>query len=229
MGECHRMKCCLCAKVSRYERMLSTSGWLIISALLTSVSGKESRSFFLHEFGYTACSMAKIYEIDGAVVRTHVGPDTPYPSYPTTCDLQFETRTNRKRFMIRFDLLDINDCDDVLTVWNGYIAAQRVLATISCENKTSDVLYTSSSHLGLSFTTNSGGAEGKGFEAVITAFDDGVNDPKKCFYGDFHCDNGKCIDAKLNCDLINHCEDWSDERGNADCAHQEVNLCNVTD
>ncbi|OWR49824.1 hypothetical protein KGM_201840 [Danaus plexippus plexippus] len=130
------------------------------------------------------------------------------------CTVTFQTHSILQRFMLHFDLLQL-DCNDHLYVYDGAHATAPPKADLSCRNTKQQVgaLFTRSNFVTLKYVTDNWGTEANGFKLVITA----VKDPK---HGckEFRCKQREfCVSADLTCDGVDHCADGSDEDTAALC------------
>ncbi|KAG7311881.1 hypothetical protein JYU34_002966 [Plutella xylostella] len=124
------------------------------------------------------------------------------------CTVTFQTHSILQRFMLHFDLLQL-DCNDHLFVYDGAHDTAPPKADLSCRNTKQQVgaLFTRSNFVTLKYVTDNWGTDANGFKLVITA----VKDPK---HGckQFRCKQREfCVSAELTCDGVDHCADGSDE------------------
>lgn len=124
------------------------------------------------------------------------------------CTVTFQTHSILQRFMLHFDLLQL-DCNDHLYVYDGAHDTAPPKADLSCRNTKQQVgaLFTRSNFVTLKYVTDNWGTDANGFKLIIT----GVKDPK---HGckEFRCKQREfCVDAELVCDGVDHCADGSDE------------------
>ncbi|CAH2269365.1 jg14069 [Pararge aegeria aegeria] len=91
------------------------------------------------------------------------------------CTVTFQTHSILQRFMLHFDLLQL-DCNDHLYVYDGAHATAPPKADLSCRNTKQQVgaLFTRSNFVTLKYVTDNWGTDANGFKLVITA----VKDPK---------------------------------------------------
>ncbi|XP_076470416.1 uncharacterized protein LOC143300550 [Babylonia areolata] len=99
-------------------------------------------------------------------------------------------------------------CADYLSVWNGDFSnrtgyVEGLDARLCGDAAPAPVTSLGRSML-LHFDSNKY-EDGSGFEIVFTAYHEG-----ECSKGEFHCDNGRCIDERLACDDYDNCGDDSD-------------------
>ncbi|XP_063529074.1 uncharacterized protein LOC134740502 [Cydia strobilella] len=130
------------------------------------------------------------------------------------CTVTFQTHSILQRFILHFDLLQL-DCNDHLYVYDGAHDTAPPKADLSCRNTKQQVsvLFTRSNFVTLKYVTDNWGTDANGFKLVITA----VKDPK---HGckEFRCEQSKfCVSADLTCDGVDHCADGSDENTAALC------------
>ncbi|CAB3248087.1 unnamed protein product [Arctia plantaginis] len=143
------------------------------------------------------------------------------------CTVTFQTHSILQRFMLHFDLLQL-DCNDHLYVYDGAHATAPPKADLSCRNTKQQVgaLFTRSNFVTLKYVTDNWGTDANGFRLVITA----VKDPK---HGckEFRCKQREfCVSADLTCDGVDHCADGSDEDTAVLCPETttELNTLNTT-
>ncbi|XP_055381657.1 uncharacterized protein LOC129612169 [Condylostylus longicornis] len=134
------------------------------------------------------------------------------------CMITFQTHSILQRFMLRFDLLQL-DCNDHLYVYDGAHAVGSHKADLSCRNTKQSVgsIFTRTNFVTLKYVTDNWGTDANGFKLVITAVKDSKHSCKdfRCEYRDF------CIHPDLVCDNVNHCGDNSDESASNLCQNQE--------
>ncbi|XP_021914200.1 uncharacterized protein LOC110827133 isoform X2 [Zootermopsis nevadensis] len=156
--------------------------------------------------------LALLYrKIDGAVLQSQNERNLD-------CVITFQTHSILQRFMLRFDLLQL-DCNDHLFIYDGAHAVGSYKSDLSCRNtkQTVGAIYTRTNFVTLKYVTDGWGTESNGFKLVITAFKD-----KKHACEDFRCDREFCIHTDLVCDEVNHCGDGSDELSSAVCTPNEL-------
>ncbi|XP_046403119.1 neuropilin and tolloid-like protein 2 isoform X2 [Ischnura elegans] len=149
-------------------------------------------------------------KIDGAVLRSQNERNLD-------CAITFQTHSILQRFMLRFDLLQL-DCNDHLFVYDGAHAVGSYKADLSCRNTKTTVgaIYTRTNFVTLKYVTDGWGTESNGFKLIITA----VKDPKHACK-DFRCTLKEfCVDNDLVCDGVNHCFDGSDEEASNSCTRR---------
>jgi Low-density lipoprotein receptor domain class A len=153
------------------------------------------------------------------------------------CVITFQTHSILQRFMLRFEVLNM-DCNDHLYIFDGaHVGAHK--QDISCRNTKENLgtLFTRTNYITLKYVTDSWGTDNS-FKLVITAIKDGSEDQfarlamsapifltlflispspeHSC--KDFRCATKEfCIHPDLLCDSVNHCEDGSDEAYGALC------------
>ncbi|XP_055618936.1 uncharacterized protein LOC129764144 isoform X2 [Toxorhynchites rutilus septentrionalis] len=124
------------------------------------------------------------------------------------CVITFQTHSILQRFMLRFDMLQL-DCNDHLYVYDGAHAVGVHKADLSCKDTKQSLgaMYTKTNFLTLKYVTDNWGTETNGFKMVITSIKD-----SKLNCGDFRCATREfCIHQDLICDGVHHCTDGSDE------------------
>ncbi|XP_077301107.1 low-density lipoprotein receptor domain containing lost and found [Arctopsyche grandis] len=184
--------------------------------LLSVIVAAESECDIFHlNYMQSLCKnhfLQQLYrKIDGAVLWSQNERNLD-------CVITFQTHSILQRFMLRFDMLQL-DCNDHLLVYDGAHAVGTHKADLSCRNtkQTVGALFTRTNFVTLKYVTDNWGTESNGFKLVITA----VKDPK---HGckDFRCSHREfCISADLICDGVNHCVDGSDETSSTLCQNQE--------
>ncbi|KAI5743422.1 hypothetical protein M8J77_018035 [Diaphorina citri] len=105
-------------------------------------------------------------KIDGAVLISHNERNLD-------CSITFQTDSILQRFMLRFDVLQL-DCNDHLFIYDGAHAVGSPKADITCRNTKHDVgaIFTRTNFVTLKYVTDNWGTEANGFKLVITAFKD---------------------------------------------------------
>ncbi|XP_045535197.1 uncharacterized protein LOC106712749 [Papilio machaon] len=132
------------------------------------------------------------------------------------CTVTFQTHSILQRFMLHFDMLQL-DCNDHLYVYDGAHATAPPKADLSCRNTKQQVgaLFTRSNFVTLKYVTDNWGTDANGFKLVITAVKDPIPE-----HGckEFRCKQREfCVSADLACDGVDHCADGSDEDTAALC------------
>ncbi|XP_062564447.1 uncharacterized protein LOC134227158 isoform X2 [Armigeres subalbatus] len=131
------------------------------------------------------------------------------------CVITFQTHSILQRFMLRFDMLQL-DCNDHLYVYDGAHAVGIHKADLTCKDTKQSVgaLFTKTNFLTFKYVTDNWGTETNGFKMVITSVKD-----SKINCADFRCTQPEfCISSELVCDGVNHCADGSDEAIGSQCA-----------
>ncbi|KAI9587859.1 hypothetical protein GQX74_003705 [Glossina fuscipes] len=125
------------------------------------------------------------------------------------CIITFQTYSILQRFMLRFDMLQL-DCNDHLYVYDG----EHAVATPKVEEKAN--LYDTFKYYLCLYETVEGS---HGYHGPM-----GPKFPLGHTCKDFTCStNGFCIHPDLLCDGINHCSDNSDESVHNLCQNETTN------
>jgi hypothetical protein len=135
------------------------------------------------------------------------------------CIITFQTHSILQRFMLRFDILQL-DCNDHLYIYDGAHTVGTYKFDLSCRNteQTLGAMFTQTNYVTLKYVTDGWGTDSNGFKLVITA----VKDPKHACT-EFRCNLREfCIATDLVCDGINHCADGSDESSTTLCQNTEA-------
>ncbi|KMY99061.1 uncharacterized protein LOC6737708 [Drosophila simulans] len=195
------------------QRQSSGSGipqWLLILigllAILaqtpgSQVAAEKSKHYYMQSLCKNHFLQQLYRKIDGAVLWSQNERNLD-------CIITFQTHSVLQRFMLRFDMLQL-DCNDHLLVYDGAHAVATPKIDISCRNtkNTVNALLTRTNFVTLKYVTDGWGTDANGFKLVITS----VKDPKHTCK-DFTCATREfCIHPDLLCDGINHCGDNSDE------------------
>ncbi|XP_028158905.1 uncharacterized protein LOC114351785 isoform X1 [Ostrinia furnacalis] len=129
------------------------------------------------------------------------------------CTVTFQTHSILQRFMLHFDLLQL-DCNDHLYVYDGAHATTPPKADLSCRNTKQQVgaLFTRSNFVTLKYVTDNWGTDANGFKLVITSVKDPILLATEHGCKEFRCKQREfCVSADLMCDGVDHCADGSDE------------------
>ncbi|XP_037934148.1 uncharacterized protein LOC119668646 [Teleopsis dalmanni] len=187
----------------------NTPKWLLMLVMLFAILAQTSHQVAAekskHYYMQSLCKnhfLQQLYrKIDGAVLWSQNERNLD-------CVITFQTHSILQRFMLRFDMLQL-DCNDHLYVYDGAHAVATPKADISCRNtkQTVSSILTRTNFVTLKYVTDNWGTDTTGFKLVITS----VKDPKHTCK-DFTCATREfCINPDLLCDGINHCGDNSDE------------------
>lgn len=92
------------------------------------------------------------------------------------CVVTFQTHSILQRFMLRFDMLQL-DCNDHLYIYDGASAVGQQKYNVSCRNTKQLIgaLFTQTNFVTLKYVTDNWGTDQNGFKLVITA----VKDPSE--------------------------------------------------
>ncbi|XP_065359790.1 uncharacterized protein loaf [Calliphora vicina] len=165
------------------------------------VAAEKSKHYYMQSLCKNHFLQQLYRKIDGAVLWSQNERNLD-------CIITFQTHSILQRFMLRFDMLQL-DCNDHLYVYDGAHAVATPKIDISCRQtkQTVSSILTRTNFVTLKYVTDNWGTDANGFKLVITS----VKDPKHTCK-DFTCgSNGFCIHPDLLCDGINHCSDNSDE------------------
>ncbi|KAL9908969.1 low-density lipoprotein receptor domain containing lost and found isoform 1-T6 [Glossina fuscipes fuscipes] len=191
--------------------------FLILSALLIQTPYQAAAEKSKHYYMQSLCKnhfLQQLYrKIDGAVLWSQNERNLD-------CIITFQTYSILQRFMLRFDMLQL-DCNDHLYVYDGEHAVATPKIDISCRQtkQTVSSMLTRTNFVTLKYVTDNWGTDANGFKLVITS----VKDPRHTCK-DFTCStNGFCIHPDLLCDGINHCSDNSDESVHNLCQNETTN------
>ncbi|XP_017021342.1 uncharacterized protein loaf [Drosophila kikkawai] len=195
---------------SRPSSGSSIPRWLLMLLMLFAILAQTPRGQVAaekskHYYMQSLCKnhfLQQLYrKIDGAVLWSQNERNLD-------CIITFQTHSVLQRFMLRFDMLQL-DCNDHLLVYDGAHAVSTPKIDISCRNtkNTVNALLTRTNFVTLKYVTDGWGTDANGFKLVITS----VKDPKHTCK-DFTCATREfCIHPDLLCDGVNHCGDNSDE------------------
>ncbi|XP_054735738.1 uncharacterized protein LOC129242870 [Anastrepha obliqua] len=180
--------------------------WLMLfgvmaQAPLHQVAAEKSKHYYMQALCKNHFLQQLYRKIDGAVLWSQNERNLD-------CIITFQTHSILQRFMLRFDMLQL-DCNDHLYVYDGAHAVATPKVDISCRNtkQTVSSILTRTNFVTLKYVTDNWGTDANGFKLVITS----VKDPKHTC-NDFTCAAREfCISPDLLCDGINHCGDNSDE------------------
>lgn len=92
------------------------------------------------------------------------------------CVVTFQTHSILQRFMLRFDMLQL-DCNDHLFIYDGANAVGLQKYNVSCRNTKQLIgsLFTQTNFVTLKYVTDNWGTDTNGFKLVITS----IKDPSK--------------------------------------------------
>lgn len=95
------------------------------------------------------------------------------------CGVTFQTHSILQRFMLRFDMLQL-DCNDNLFIYDGANAVGLPKYNVTCRNTKQLIgsLLTQTNFVTLRYVTDNWGTDSNGFKLVITA----IKDPSKCIF-----------------------------------------------
>ncbi|KAJ8729753.1 hypothetical protein PYW08_001334 [Mythimna loreyi] len=174
---------------------------------LTHIISKKAEKYYMDSLCKDHFLQRQYRKVDGGVLWSRNERNLD-------CTVTFQTHSILQRFMLHFDLLQL-DCNDHLYVYDGAHATAPPKADLSCRNTKQQVgaLFTRSNFVTLKYVTDNWGTDANGFRLVITS----VKDPK---HGckEFRCKQREfCVSADLMCDGVDHCADGSDEDTAALC------------
>ncbi|XP_049831185.1 uncharacterized protein LOC126272400 isoform X2 [Schistocerca gregaria] len=179
---------------------------LAAAALFSAAAAEKNKYYHMQQLCKNHFLQQLYRKIDGAVLQSQNERNLD-------CVITFQTHSILQRFMLRFDLLQL-DCNDHLFIYDGAHAVGSYKSDLTCRNTESTVgaIYTRTNFVTLKYVTDGWGTDSNGFRLVVTAFKD-----KKHACEDFRCTREFCIDTDLVCDDVNHCGDASDEAGSTVC------------
>ena len=95
------------------------------------------------------------------------------------CGVTFQTHSILQRFMLRFDMLQL-DCNDNLFIFDGANAVGLPKYNVTCRNTKQLIgsLLTQTNFVTLRYVTDNWGTDSNGFKLVITA----IKDPSKTIF-----------------------------------------------
>lgn len=200
----------------RKRQSLAIPSWILTLIVFLSlfnlhqVTAEKSKQYYMNSLCKNHFLQQLYRKIDGAVLWSQNERNLD-------CIITFQTHSILQRFMLRFDMLQL-DCNDHLYVYDGAHAVATPKVDISCRNtkQTVSSILTRTNFVTLKYVTDGWGTDANGFKLVITS----VKDPKHTCK-DFTCSQREfCIHPDLLCDGINHCGDNSDESVHNLCHNQ---------
>lgn len=190
-------------------------GWTIMLLVTTilaidlhAVNAEKTKAYHMDSICKTHFLQQLYRKIDGATLSSKNERNL-------NCVITFQTHSILQRFMLRFDMLQL-DCNDHLYVYDGAHAVGTHKADLTCKDTKQSVgaLFTKTNFLTFKYVTDNWGTETNGFKMVITSVKD-----SKINCADFRCTQPEfCISQELVCDGVNHCADGSDEAIGSLCA-----------
>ncbi|XP_026478714.1 uncharacterized protein LOC113385117 [Ctenocephalides felis] len=181
---------------------------LVLNSILWASALAENSKFYHMQSLCKNHFLQQLYrKIDGAVLLSQNERNLD-------CVITFQTHSVLQRFMLRFDILQL-DCNDHLYIYDGAHAGGLHKADITCRNTKESVgiIFPRSNLVTLKYVTDGWGTDSNGFKLVITA----LKEPKHACK-DFRCNTREfCIHKDLVCDGVDHCGDGSDEASNTIC------------
>lgn len=187
--------------IPRWLLMLLMLFVIVAQTPQRQVAAEKSKHYYMQSLCKNHFLQQLYRKIDGAVLWSQNERNLD-------CVITFQTHSILQRFMLRFDMLQL-DCNDHLLVYDGAHAVSTPKIDISCRNtkNTVNAILTRTNFVTLKYVTDGWGTDANGFKLVITS----VKDPKHTCK-DFTCATREfCIHPDLLCDGVNHCGDNSDE------------------
>ncbi|XP_031625352.1 uncharacterized protein LOC116342025 [Contarinia nasturtii] len=196
-GRCFPVLC-------KQNKLSSSHFWILVFLLLLpllGISAEKNKDYHIETLCKNHFSQMMYKKIDGAVVMSKNERNL-------NCVVTFQTHSILQRFMLRFDMLQL-DCNDHLFIYDGANAVGQQKYNVSCRNTKQLVgsLFTHTNFVTLKYVTDNWGTDNNGFKLVITA----IKDPKHVCQTFLCASRELCIHPDLVCDEINHCGDNSDE------------------
>ncbi|KAL5290227.1 hypothetical protein ACFFRR_009892 [Megaselia abdita] len=200
-------------KLDKPSLILAICIFLSIISWKNGVNAEKNKHFYMQSVCKSHFLQQLYRKIDGAVVWSQNERNL-------NCAITFQTHSILQRFMLRFDMLQL-DCNDHLYVYDGAHVAGPHKADLTCRNTKQTVgsIFTRTNFVTLKYVTDNWGTDTNGFKLVITAVKDLRHACKdyQCNLRDF------CIHQDLLCDGVNHCGDNSDESSNNFCQSPDSN------
>ncbi|XP_070135392.1 uncharacterized protein loaf isoform X2 [Drosophila bipectinata] len=162
----------------RSSRNISGPGlsrWLLMLLMLfailaqtpgSQVAAEKSKHYYMQSLCKNHFLQQLYRKIDGAVLWSQNERNLD-------CIITFQTHSVLQRFMLRFDMLQL-DCNDHLLVYDGAHAVSTPKIDISCRNtkNTVNALLTRTNFVTLKYVTDGWGTDANGFKLVITSVKD---------------------------------------------------------
>ncbi|XP_052844951.1 uncharacterized protein LOC128257791 isoform X2 [Drosophila gunungcola] len=132
----------------------------------SQVAAEKSKHYYMQSLCKNHFLQQLYRKIDGAVLWSQNERNLD-------CIITFQTHSVLQRFMLRFDMLQL-DCNDHLLVYDGAHAVATPKIDISCRNtkNTVNALLTRTNFVTLKYVTDGWGTDANGFKLVITSVKD---------------------------------------------------------
>ncbi|XP_052232998.1 uncharacterized protein LOC127845869 [Dreissena polymorpha] len=143
---------------------------------------------------------------------------------PNVCELTIEAWYTWPRMMVYVEDLNLNCSDGYIDMYDGAFDGTElrgVSGQVCGDNTTGDV-HLSSGLLRVRYTRLAKAVTLNIMSMVVTAYS--TRDDNECQSTSFQCDNGRCIEGSIRCNVHNSCGDHSDCRTDASSLIRTVTL-----